>query len=90
VRIVVIIISGSRKRDRNFVNEFHARCRRIRGRTWGRLFGRVDRRVKREREGTNRWRRGIWEYLGILEVSAEWGESDSTRGDVGERGGERI
>jgi len=69
VRIIVIIISGLRRKDRDFVNEFHARG--IRERTWGRwLFGRMNRRVKGRREGIN----GGGESGNILEVSAEWGE----------------
>jgi len=62
VRIVTIVISRSRRRDGNFVDEFHAQSRGIRGKSWTRwLFGKVDWRVRRGRERTNR-RRRVWEY----------------------------
>jgi len=60
--IIIIVISGSRRRDRGFINEFHTRSRGICGRSWVRLFGRVNRRIRGGSEGTNRLRRGIWEY----------------------------
>jgi len=63
VRIAIIIISGSRRRDKNFVDEFHAQRRGIRGQSWASwLFEGADWRVRGRREGTNRWRRGIWKY----------------------------
>jgi len=34
VRIVIIIVSGTRRRDKDFVDEFYARSRRIYGRGW--------------------------------------------------------
>jgi len=60
VRIIIIVISRLRRRDGNFVDEFHARSRGIRERNWARwLFGRGDWRVRGGREGTNRWRRNL-------------------------------
>jgi len=56
VIIIIIIMSRSRRRDINFVDEFHAR-HGIRGRIW--FFGRVDWRVRREREGMYRRRRRV-------------------------------
>jgi len=61
----------------NFFDEFHARG--IREGSWARwFFGRRNGRVKRRGKGADR-RRG--------RVSAEWGESGSAVGGVGERGG---
>jgi len=59
----MVIILRSRRGDMEFLDEFHARRRGIRGRSWTRwLFGRLDRRVRRRREGTYRRRRRVWEY----------------------------
>jgi len=54
-----------RRWDVDFINEFHARSRGIRGGSWTRwLFGRGDWRVGGGREKTNRRRRRVWEYPG--------------------------
>jgi len=58
---IIIIISGSRRRDRNFVDEFHARRRGIRGNLGKMILWESGLESKR-RKGTNRWRRRIWEY----------------------------
>jgi len=55
VRIIIKIISGTRRKNKYFFYELYARTRKVHGRrNTRRLFKRANRRTKGRRKGTNR------------------------------------